>query len=93
MKIIYKESFVKRLENQLDYIAQDNPSAAKKFKKDLTKRIKDVPANPLRYRKSVYFNDKSIRDLIYIGYTVVFRINNEIIEVFGLVKFQEKPTD
>ena len=93
MKIIYKDSFVNRLENQIDYIAQDNPSAANKFRKELINRIREIPKNPLRFRKSIYFNDKSIRDLIYKGYTVVFRISNEIIEVFGFVKFQQNPTD
>lgn len=93
MKIIYKASFVNRLENQIDYIAQDSPSAARKFRKELINRIKDIPKNPFSFRKSIYFNDKSIRDLIYKGYTVVFRINNEIIEVFGFVKFQQNPTD
>ncbi len=93
MKIIYKDSFVNRLENQIDYIAQDNPSAVKKFRKELINRIKDIPKNPFRFKKLIYFNDKSIRDLIYKGYTVVFRINNEVIEVFGFVKFQQNPTD
>jgi len=45
------------------------------------------------FRKSIYFDDDSIRDLIFKGYTVVFRINNSQIEVFGFVKFQENPTD
>ncbi|MCF8297191.1 MAG: type II toxin-antitoxin system RelE/ParE family toxin [Saprospiraceae bacterium] len=93
MKIIYKESFVNRFENQIDYIAQDNPSAAIKFRIELVKRIRNIPKNPLIHRKSIYFNENSIRDLIYKGYTIVFRINNDTIEVFGFVKFQEKPTD
>ncbi len=31
--------------------------------------------------------------MIFKGFTIVFRINEDQIEVFGLVKFQEKPTD
>ncbi len=93
MEIIYKESFVNRLENQLDYIAQDSPSASKKFRKELINRIKKIPKNPYSYRKSIYFDDTLLRDLIYKGYTVVFRINNELIEVFGFVKYQKNPTD
>lgn len=93
MKIIYKESFVNRLENQIAYIAQDNHNAARKFRKELIKRLKDIPNYPNKYRKSIYFDDTSIRDLIYKGYTVVFRINANTIEVFGFVKFQERPYD
>ena len=93
MRIIYKDSFVNRLENQIEYIAQDKPVAARKFKKELLNNIKLIPKNPFRFRKSIYFDDNNIRDLIYKGYTVVFRINNDIIEVFGFVKSQEYPTD
>lgn len=93
MKVIYKDTFVNRLENQLDFIAKDNPNAAKKFQRDLLLRIKEIPKNPLSFRKSIYFDDAGIRDLIFKGYTIVFRINNKLIEVFGFVKFQEKSTD
>ena len=93
MKIVYKDSFVFRLERQIKYISNNNPTAAKKFKKGLLERIKTIPSNPLIFRKSIYFQDESIRDLIFKGYTVVFRINENQIEVFGFVKFQEKPTD
>jgi len=91
MKIVYKDNFVKRLENQLDYIAKDKTSAARKFKLELIEKIKEIPKNPKSFRKSIYFSDDSIRDLIYKGYTIVFRINSNQIEVFGFVKYQEKP--
>jgi hypothetical protein len=45
------------------------------------------------FRKSIYFENSNIRDLIFKGYTVVFRINEEQIEVFGFVKYQNNPTD
>ncbi|MCD6089989.1 MAG: type II toxin-antitoxin system RelE/ParE family toxin [Bacteroidales bacterium] len=93
MKVVYKDSFVNRFENQLDYIAQDKPSAAKKFKKELIDKLREIPKSPRRFRKSIYFNDDSIRDLIFKGYTIVFRINSNQIEVFGFVKYQEKPID
>ncbi len=93
MKIVYKDTFVTRLERQLRYIANDNPSAARKFKKDLLKKVKTISSNPQIFRKSMYFEDDSIRDLIFKGYTIVFRINEKQIEVFGFVNFQENPTD
>ena len=93
MKIVLKESFVLRFGKQIDYIANDSPSRAKKFKNDLMKRIKKIPSNPFLFRKSIYFNDEKIRDLIFKGYTVVFRISDDVIEVFGFVKHQNLPTD
>ena len=65
----------------------------KNFKNELIEKIKTISNNPYQYRKSIYFDNDLIRDLIYKGYTVVFRINKNVIEVFGFVKHQEKPTD
>jgi plasmid stabilization system protein ParE len=93
MKIIYKDTFVDRLEKQLRYIAKDSPKSAKKLKTELIQRIKEIPANPYLNRKSIYFENDLIRDLIFKGYTVVFRINKNQIEVFGFTKYQENPTD
>jgi hypothetical protein len=91
MKIIFKDTFVYRLEKQLDYISVDSPANALRFKNDLLKLIKTIPSNPLKHRKSIYFDDQNIRDLIFKGYTIVFRINNKTIEVFGFVKYQHSP--
>ena len=91
MKIKYKASFINRLEKQLEYIAKDNPQAAIKFRDELLERIKRIPQNPYLYRKSIYFNDPDIRDLIFKDYAIVFRISNDFIEVFGFVKYRKKP--
>jgi len=93
MKIVFKETFVIRLEKQLKYIAKDNPRSAKRLKKDLLTKIRRISSNPKQFRKSIYFDDNSIIDLVFKGYTIVFRITETQIEVFGFVKFQEKPTD
>lgn len=93
MKIVYTESFTSRLEKQLLYIAKDNPSAATRLKIDILRKIKEIPDNPYRYRKSKYFENESIRELIFKGYTIVFHLHlvEKRIEVFGFVKFQEVP--
>jgi Plasmid stabilization system protein len=91
MKIVFKDSFVNRLADQIDFIAKDSPSRARKFKSELLERIKDIPSNPIMFRKSIYFNDDNIRDLIYKGYTVIFRISGDTIEIFGFVKHQHSP--
>ena len=93
MKIVLKVSFVKRLEYQLNYIASDSVSRAKKFKTDLMKRIRNIVTNPYQHRKSIYFDDELIRDLIFKGYTVVYKISDDSIEVFGFVKYQSTIAD
>lgn len=93
MKILFKESFLQRLENQIEYISLDSPKRARKFKNELLSRIKEISDNPYKYRKSIYFDNSEIRDLIFKGYTIVFRINEDQIEIFGFVKYQKNPTD
>ena len=50
---------------------------------------------PYAKRKSIYFDNDKIRDIIFKGYTIVYRINEEenCIEIFGFTKYQDKPTD
>jgi len=93
MTIVFKESFLRRLESQLEFIASDSPKHARIFKNELLARINDIPSNPRLNRKSIYFNDDSIRDLIFKGYTIVYRINKKTIEIFGLVNYQKDPSD
>ncbi|MEY3417263.1 MAG: hypothetical protein RL711_1551 [Bacteroidota bacterium] len=91
MKIIYKDNFVHKLEFLIEYIAKDKPKAAKRFYTVLIKSIHKIPKRPYSFRKSIYFDDDTIRDLIFKGYTIVFRISENQIEIFGLINRQEKP--
>lgn len=93
MRIEFKESFLKRFESQLRFIANDSPKNALKFKNELLTQIRSLVSHPLKCRKSIYFDDESIRDLVYKGYTIVYRIAEDKIEIFGLTKYQENVKD
>lgn len=93
VKILFKDTFIVRLEKQIDYISLDSIKQARRFKSEILSRIKEITDNPYLFRKSIYFEDEKIRDLIYKGYTIVFRITEERIEVFGFAKYQMVPTD
>jgi plasmid stabilization system protein ParE len=95
MRIIFKDTFLQRLSRQIDYIASDSPKRARKFKNDVLNEIRRIPDKPYANRKSIYFDNDQIRDLIFKGYTIVYRINKEdqCIEIFGFTKYQDKPTD
>jgi len=93
MKIEVLLSFREKLGNQVVYIAKDKPEAARKFKKEIIKRIKQLSQNPYSNRKSIYFDRPEIRDLIFKGYTIVYKIDEEKkkIIVFGFTRFEDKP--
>ena len=95
MKIVLKDTFLQRLSRQVNYIAQDSSQRARKFKNDLFKEIRKIPERPYSNRKSIFFDDRQIRDLIFKGYIIVYRIKETTnqIEIFGFTKYQDRPTD
>ncbi len=93
MKLRILKSFGEKLNDQVEYIAQDKPGAARKFKSDLLLRIKEIPKMPYVNRKSIFFDRDDIRDLIFKGYIVVYKVDDEngIITVFGFTKYKNDP--
>ena len=88
MRIIHKPTFSKQLKEIIKYIALDKPSASMKFKNELKKSINLLPDNPFKYRKSIYFDNENIRDMIYKKYTIIYRVKPskneiEILRIFN----------
>jgi hypothetical protein len=57
-----------------------------KFRKDLNIQIKNIPNMPYKYRKSHYHNDKNVRDMTFKGYTIIYKIYDnhiQIVEIFN----------
>jgi len=90
MKIEKKPKFTRGLVNILKFIAHDKLSASKKFEHELNRLIKNLIDNPYKMRASYYFEDKTYRDLIYQGYTVIYKIETEQILILEIFKWQEK---
>jgi len=88
MKIIETDLYINQLLKILKYISIDKISAAKKFKQNLSKNIKNLVNFPYKYRKSHYYNDENIRDMVFERYTIIYRIKKEsnIIEVLEIFK-------
>ena len=84
MRIKQEDRFKSEFRNILEYIAKDNLSAAKKFKKNLIKEIKKIPEYPYKYRSSNYINDKQVRDMIFKGYTIIYRIEDNTIQILTI---------
>ncbi len=86
MQIKFDKKFEINLNLILEYIAKDKLEASKKFKKDLFKQIKNLPNYPYKFRKSFYFDNDEIRDMIFKRYTVVYEIdlNNNLIILLNI---------
>lgn len=45
------------------------------FKHELDEKINNLNYMPFKFRQSIYFEDENIRDLIFKGYTIVYKID------------------
>lgn len=90
MTIIKDILFQKQLYNILKTIANDKPSASLKFEKEINKRIKNLVDFPYQYRPSYYFEDKAYRDMIYSGYTIIYKVIEDKIMILEIFKWQAR---
>lgn len=90
MKIEITSSFRNKLKRQIQYISNDKPQAARKFNHLVFQVIRKLSNNPKKNRKSIFFDDENIRDLVVKGYLIVYEIvtyENKIV-VFGFYKWE-----
>lgn len=94
MELKFSHIFNIKLQRQLDFIANDKPSAARKFKIDLIKALKSLAKMPFQCRKSIFFDSEEIRDMVFKGYVIIYKVDTlqDQILVFGIVNFDENPT-
>lgn len=90
MKIIIETSFSKPLLQILTTISKDKKSAAIKFNKDLREKIDLLLNSPFMCRPSTYFEDTKYRDLVFKGYTVIYKVENNEIKVLDIFKWQNR---
>jgi len=88
MIIEKKPKYLRGLKVILKYITKDKTTPVKKFDKELNDKIELLKDNPQMCRKSNYFDNIAYRDLIYSGYTVIYKVEEEKILILEIFKFQ-----
>lgn len=93
MQISYKKTFENQLLQIVNYIAKDKIGASINFANELEELIFLIPDNPFKYKPSIYFKNENIRDMIYKGYTINYKVNFEkdLIEVLRIFN-RNKPS-
>ena len=91
---IYVDSSLRyeiELNTILDFIGKDSPVNALTFAKKLEEKINNLPHFPYKCRRSTKSNNEYIRDLIFAGYVIPYRINSEKnrIEILGIFSGNE----
>ena len=87
MRIEYDENFSYKFKTIWKFIAEDSKNKANDFKGQLQNTIEDIPTFPYKYRKSRWFDNKDIRDLIFKGYTIPYRILDDKIVILDIFKW------
>lgn len=84
MKIKYAPKFSKDVDNIINFIALDSVERALGFYNDLMAEIQKVGYMPY----SLILHDESVRDLIFKGYVIPFRIDekNQTIKILSIFK-------
>lgn len=77
MKIIESKQFKDELRAIAFYIKQDKLAASIDFVEQLKQKITFLVDFPYQYKKSIYFDNDEIRDMVYKGYTIIYEINSE----------------
>jgi plasmid stabilization system protein ParE len=90
MNVRILPSFITKFQFVLEKIAEDKKSAAHTFRREILRECYSLSDFPYRCRRSIHYNnDDTIRDLIFKGYTIIYKIKDDEIKVFALSKYED----
>lgn len=91
MNIVYEPKFINKFNDIWSFIALDSKNRADNFKSEIKLKIENLENMPFRCRKSIYFENDNIRDLIFKGYTMPYKIDKkeETITILGINKYMK----
>ncbi len=88
MRVVKSSIFNTQFQELLYFIAKDSKTRAKNFRIEILEKLEKLSFMPYKNRKSIYFNDENIRDFIYKGYVVPYKIDKEQIVIIGINKYK-----
>ncbi|MEA3420806.1 MAG: type II toxin-antitoxin system RelE/ParE family toxin [Acidobacteriota bacterium] len=84
MRIIWSPLAVDRASEIADYIAQDKPSAAKKWIDTVFSKVEKLKSSHEIGRIVPEINDSQFRELIYGNYRIIYRIETKQISILTI---------
>ncbi len=89
MIIKYDEKFSFKISEIWYFIALDSKTRADLFKNDLKQHIESIPNFPYKFKKSKWFDNEDIRDLIFKGYTIPYYVGKDTIVILDIFKWNK----
>ena len=90
MRIIWSHCALERAAEIADYIAEDNPSAAKKWITQLFEHVKKIEQFPESTRIVHEINDPTIREVVFKNFRIIYEIQNNCINVLTVRRFRQQ---
>jgi toxin ParE1/3/4 len=92
-RVLWSDSALERASEFLDFIAEENPAAARRIVQDLFQRVEALSEHPLLGRRLSDEVDPSLRRLVVGSYIVVYEINDarQTIWVVAVRHYRQSP--
>lgn len=92
-RILWSDSALERATEFFDFIARENPPAARRIVQDLFERVKALEEHPFLGRRLSDDADPSLRRLVVGNYIVVYRVNEtrKVISIAAVRHFRQRP--
>ena len=84
LKIRWSPRAASNLEEICNYIAKDSEYYAILFAKKVTAIVNAIPQFPKSGRIVPEYNDENIREKIYEGYRIVYRLKSDLVEIVAI---------
>jgi len=85
MRVIWSQRALLDVEHIRDYIAQDSPVYAQPFVERLLHATRHLPQFPRSGRVMPEAENRNIREVIYQGYRIIYRLRPDVIEIVMVV--------
>ncbi len=88
MNIVASELYEAQLKDILDEMITIDYKVAKNFKSYLDTIIINIPTKYNKYKKSIYYDDDNVRDVVHGGFVIPFYVDesNDTFVILGIVE-------
>jgi addiction module RelE/StbE family toxin len=92
-RVLWSDSSLDRAAELFDFIAENNPAAARRVIKDLFDRAEALAEHPLLGRRLSESVDPSLRKLVIGNYIVVYQVNEvrQMVWVVAVRHYRQRP--
>lgn len=86
MQIKFTDTALNDLEQIKRYISLDSPQNGRVFIKKLLDKIDQLTEQPFRCKASQYHTDGAYRQMTFKGYSVIYRVTEDLIFIMAVFK-------